>query len=465
MQTYSKNATLKGGLRSPDEAGAFDYLDGTISLYKYNKVDRRLLKNAISFRTNVGIMDPELSNAIGLIAHEVTHYLDQTTTLWGIEFLFRRNRAMEKFLSEETEPREVFLLNACEILMHKDLVRVHRNIELENVSLSHVIWYSEKYGPLILIEIKKDGLLIAQTPLSMLSLLEANAISNETLAHIKIAICAMGHLSDFHQNRISSKLDSVLKDPDRLEYNILHILVKVHFKELNISSRLLLISALVDFSLNISSLDLAALANTFSESIVNKKFGDALCNDLCRGMSRQVVAFKLILFIYEYTQYACIEPSRLESYIIDNFDGLLKDTLDYFGRVLPCHENEFNFSNLEFSYCIKLLRSVKGKIEPKNHISRMLNNRRIRKANLSVSCHLGKYYLPDLILNDYSQVKFRSRQRYKINKLKKANRDEVEHIYRLINNTSNIYKFHMVPSAIGPMQLNKIYNYPLSQEE
>lgn len=443
----------KNTLCSPDVDGYLDYVTSIINFRKYEGRHRSLLRRAVLAKPGSYNVNFELIDAIKLVTHELTHYLDLTTTVWGVEFLIRRDSALSRITETGSEAVNVSMLNVSEILMHEDLVKVHRSVRLEHVKLSHVVTYDEKYGPIIIVHIFKHGDFVAEAPLSMLSLLEANAVANEMIAEVKWISTVCGKLSDFHEQRIASRLDEIIKDSSRLEYNILHLLIKVHFVELGFLSKLALSVAIFDFALNISGIDMSAMANLLIRTIQNQEAGDALCNDLCRGMSRQVISFKLILLMHQYVEEVGLNAQEVENLLAENPLNLIVSTLRHFGCELPSYSSSFfSFSDLEYNAGIRLLRERKGKFEPKGHISSMLKNRRIRRSTGFIAHGLKRYKLPDLLLDDEARFKMPNRQRYNIIKHWDEMYEEGLALNRLVKNPGTMKKFHMGLGQWGPMQ-------------
>lgn len=450
MRSYLKE---KNVLCSPDVEGYFDYVTSIVNITRYEGRHKRLLRKAILPKPGSNKVDFQLIEALKLVVHEFTHYLDLTTTVWGVEFLIRRDTALATISEEGGEAVNVSMLNVSEILMHEDLVRLHRTVRLESIKLEHALVYNKKYGAIIIVHLFKHGDFVAEVPLSMLSLLEANAVANEMIAEIKWISTVCGELSDFHEKRIASRLDEIIKDPSRLEYNILHMLIKVHFTKVSFFSKLAFSVAIFDFSLNLSGIDMAALANLLVRTINNQKIGDMLCNDLCRGMSRHIIAFKLILIVYEYVEGAKLSAGELNEALAENPLGIIISALSHFGLELPSYRGNFySFSDVEYNIGIRTLRGKKGKFEPKGHISSILKNRGIRRSSKYIVDGLKRYKLPDLLLDDEARFKMPTRQRYNVIKHWDSMYDDCRMLNRLANNPDVMKKFHMGPGEWGPMQ-------------
>ena len=96
-----------------------------------------------------------------------------------MEFLCRRSIALSKILAQGKSALSVAMLNAAEIQMHDDFNLVHRQVKLENLVTKHELIYSERHGTVIIIHLYINDYLVAKTSVSMLSILEANAVAHE----------------------------------------------------------------------------------------------------------------------------------------------------------------------------------------------------------------------------------------------------------------------------------------------
>ncbi|MNJ26574.1 hypothetical protein D3C77_210620 [compost metagenome] len=443
-------------LCSPDELGSLDYTTSVILLNTYSAQDRKLIRSALKPGHRKNRLTPSEKDAYNLCIHEYTHYLDLTTTVWGTEFLYRRNAALPKLSAQGKSAASVVMLNITEIMMHEVFNRVHHKAKLENLVTKHRLHHCETYGSLVIVLLYKDGELIAETAFSMLSVLEANAIANEYEGEYKWVACRLGGLDRFQESRIDAKFKHLLEDSGRLEYNIVHILIAIHFPNLTVRRRLKLAATLCHLALDMSSLNLAMLANVINDFVSNKWLGDALCNDLCRGMSRHVVVFYFILMLYGYTNDIGLTAEQLSERIETSARQLIDEMLLHWGVEYPLSEG---LSDREFQFCIKSLRKECGKERGKFMLPRSLQaatyNRKIRKTSLSTSQAFRRFKLPDLLLDDTTRVRAPSRIRANVLRHWDAMYDECNALDQLVTDSEAMRKFHMKPGAYGPMQLRR----------
>lgn len=249
-----------------------------------------------------------------LLMHEVTHFLDMTTTLWGLEYTCRKSRVLRQISQQEEYNREldVFKLNTAEIEVHHALL-MRDEISLKNCTVTHTISINEDFGPVLTVSYHRNGKECHRIPISMLTVFEGHATANETIRKIK----DLGRLSRI-ECRIATDLmheefNNHLNDPSLTEYTCLLYLIRVHFEEeLTLLEMLTLFSEIVRFTLNLSSIDMSRLANKIG--FAPTKAGATLAQDMRRGASRQIICFKTILFLYGWvkTAKANIQIKRLE---------------------------------------------------------------------------------------------------------------------------------------------------------
>ncbi|HCF1490509.1 TPA: hypothetical protein NH848_003194 [Pseudomonas aeruginosa] len=443
------NPGVKFTLRSPDDEGCLDFTTSVILLNAYSAPNKKLIRSALNPNARKSKLIPEEINAYNLFIHEYTHYLDLTTTTWGMEFLCRRSIALSKILAQGKSALSVAMLNAAEIQMHDDFNLVHRQVKLENLVTKHELIYSERHGTVIIIHLYINDYLVAKTSVSMLSILEANAVAHEYEGEYKWVACTKGNVDKLQHGRIDAKFTQLLENSNRLEYNIIHILVAIHFPKQSLRHRLKIVSTLCHIALNMSSLDLAILANIINDRIFNKHLGDALCNDLCRGMSRQVVVFYLVLMLYEYIEEVGFTTERIAQKIEGDLLQLVNEMLLHQGFEHPLSQR---LSDLEFGTYIKALRRDRGKFIMPGTLRAAAFNRKLLSYNRSTSRAFRRLKLPDIILDDHSKIRAPSRIRSNVAAHWESMYDECSELDYLAKDPDVMKKFHMPPGVIGPMQ-------------
>ena len=293
-------------LATPDHEAYFDFCSNVIQLKVYDSTYRDAFQRAISWEPG----DPPLSHRNAdfraLLKHEVTHFLDVSTTAWGRQYSFRKLRFIR--LLRERDPavsdaREVFSLESGEIEMHSSLVRAGNVPPAECETIQNQLIYTVEYGTCLLLHYVKGSRIEHSVPVSVLSLLEANATASEFLSLLQ---CANAQ-HDVVERRLSvadikRRFDNLLNDRARLEYAALLHVTRVHFSNLELDELLGLVSATARFALDLSDLEMSMLANDIERSFLNRKQGHALANELRRGSHRQLIYFKSVLFLYGWLQ-------------------------------------------------------------------------------------------------------------------------------------------------------------------
>lgn len=308
-------------LATPDHEAYFDFCSNVIQLTVYDSTYRDAFQRAISWEPG----DPPLSHRDAdfraLLKHEVTHFLDISTTAWGRQYSFRKLRFIR--LLRERDPalsdaREVFALESGEIELHSSLVRAGNVPPAECTTIQNQLIYTEEYGACLLLHYVKGSRIEHSVPVSVLSLLEANATASEFLSLLQ---CANAQ-DDVVERRLSladikRRFDNLLNDRARLEYAALLHVTRVHFSNLELDELLGLVSATARFALDLSDLEMSMLANDIEESFLNRERGHALAMELRRGSHRQVIYFKTVLFLYGWLQHvdpgehdACLQMLR-----------------------------------------------------------------------------------------------------------------------------------------------------------
>lgn len=440
-------------LCSPDEQGSLDYTTSVILLNAYSLSDRSLIRSALRPNSRKNKLLPKEIDAYNLCIHEYTHYLDLHSTVWGIEFLSRRCRALSRILEQGKEALAVTMLNTAEIMMHEDFNKVHHNVKLENLVTKHGLTYSERYGTVLVVHLYRDDMLIAETSVSMLSILEANAVANEFEGEYHWVGCTQGDVTSHQHGRIEAKYAQLLQDSSRLEYNIIHILVAIHFPNHTLRHRLRLVSTLCQLALDINAIDLAKLANVINDGIQNEYLGDALCNDLCRGMSRQVIVFYLVLWLYGYIQHEGMSVDEVANYFEGPLDQLIDDMLEAFGLDTPLslHMSDFEYRTLK-----KALRKDCGKFILPGALNAATFNRRVRKSQLFTAKALRKLVLPDIVLDDHATVRALSRIKANVVQHWGDMYEESSELDGMVKDPDVMRKFHMSPNDFGPMQIRRV---------
>jgi hypothetical protein len=293
-------------LATPDHEAYFDFCSNVIQLKVYDSRYRDEFQRAISWEPS----DPPLSHREAdfraLLKHEVTHFLDVSTTAWGRQYSYRKLRFIHLLRERDPaveEARTVFAIESGEIELHSSLVRAGYVPPTECEAIQNQLIYTEEYGTCLLLHYLKGGRIEHSVPVSVLSLLEANATASEFLSLLQCA----NTQDDVVERRLSfadiqRRFDNLLNDRARLEYAALLHVTRVHFSDLELDELLGLVSATARFALDLSDLEMSMLANDIEGSFLNRELGPAMAMELRRGSHRQLIYFKTVLFLYGWLQ-------------------------------------------------------------------------------------------------------------------------------------------------------------------
>lgn len=293
---------MRNYLKSHELCGCFEFISGLIHFHKY---DSKLLTK-IQESLKLKIFNDDYSNTynttqvdfITLFYHELTHFLDFTTTCWGIEYQIRKTNYA---LLREENTLSVFKVSYSELLMHKSLLRIdHTPVNLQSCKIDHVLEYNETFGGLIHIRFFENDIFQLSSSINMLSLIEAHAYVTEILVKIRCIECDPDISNrEYFMDNLNTEVNRFLNNVNMIEYNMFIILTKKHFKSLSIKELFYFLKCLFLKVLNFN-MELSQISNFILHSMTNKVIGKVITADINRGMSRHIVTFKLILFMYDF---------------------------------------------------------------------------------------------------------------------------------------------------------------------
>lgn len=391
-----------------NELGYFDFYSNLIEVRRYTKSAKRTLEEALAELPSAK-WDEYWSvrvNFRSLVAHEATHFNDCLTTTWGMEFLYRKLRLM-KCIAEEKDteqPLSVFYLNVAELKSHEELLVIGEHPLSLATSMTHTVTVDERFGPLIYINYNIHNKIIQKVPLSLLAVIEAHALANETL----VKIVSAEALSDCPEKteyitKIHTDFDTALSDNTQSEYTVLLTLSRLHFKELSLKELLIFVATLCRFALDLNDIACSKISYHIQDSIKDQYAGETICQDMRRGSSRAVIFFKTILFMHGWI--------KLSNYSTrTNAIRLLKaNPLAAIIKFWGCIDNDFpmiyKFGD-QFLFegslnCIGKLASV---IDKEIIKSCSLHNRSVLNNRPLGLCKISDLRLPDIFLSDETEI-------------------------------------------------------------
>ena len=230
--------------------------------------------------------------------HESQHFLDSTSTLWGIEYSIR----LFNCLNNENHPKyvDVFALNDSEIEQHTDLNRETESDHFSYREMRSILSYDEDHG--VHIQFKyydNDGFefsLVHTTPLSMLAVLEGHAFSQEQLISLELYDSRMDSVS---LHLVESKYKDTLKKINSTEYTCVLAFVEHIFPKLEFKNKLKIVTYASELVLNIP-----VFMPSVQESYIDVLFQNSdpelissLKMELARGMNRSSLLCIILLLL------------------------------------------------------------------------------------------------------------------------------------------------------------------------
>lgn len=309
-------------LSTPGSEANFSFSSLIIGFQRHQETHVPAFQRAIAWELGQEIDAPG-ADYRALIKHEVTHFLDMTTTHWGWQYTFRKLQLVRNLIDggpEVDKVRRVFALETGELAVHRSLVRAGNEPPAACDTIQHCLLYTPEFGVCIILEYSKGGNLCHQVPVSLLSLLEANATASEFLSLIQCADSHAEYVDRLLSMRaVESRFEALLNDPDRMEYSSLLHLTRVHFRQLPLAAQMRLVAAVARFSLDANASTLSLLANFIQRTFGNKRLGATICMELRREHSRQLVFFKTILLMYQWRNDGADEEAEaIDNLILEN---------------------------------------------------------------------------------------------------------------------------------------------------
>jgi hypothetical protein len=435
---------MKRFLTTLKRDGSFDFYSSLLEIERYDSREKDRIETILC-ATPETLSESWQVDILSLFIHEYTHYLDVTCTTWGLEFLLRKNNVVRSLGNSEALQKysPVFMLNLAEITLHSKLLDIHRkDIKLIDCRTDHSALYSEVYGPIIVVFFSKDEESVLSTPLSMLSVLESNAYASEILCKIRF-FEANNHVDDILL--LEREVSEYLSSPELSEYSLLLILCRKHFEYLSLKECLVFYQSLVWRILNMTSMNLSAISAFLKNTFQNKYVGNAICKDLQRGMSRQVVVFKLILMIQQF-----INESKNKHNLIELLKNDPKKILSIF----------FEENGISVMECLDLGEWTEFKVlldaaencldmQEKEFISNSsrFNHQKLKDCSWG-ELSLSDFTLPDAFLFDGTVIE--APNRIDLDVMDYFDRhlgqmSEIEKIYK----ETDVSKFHMHPEDLS----------------
>jgi len=396
---------LKRYLTTHKSDGSFDFISNIIEIKKYDSKHKKYLEELlINGSGNIVDLHGMDSSALALMSHEATHFLDLTATTWGLEYTYRKYLLADKLKNNlpYDEQLKVFMINTSEIQIHSELVIVFDESSLSNCILNHEVIYNKKFGSLIMVNFEHNGKVVRSVPLSMLSVMEANAYASEILLKIKIIESNEDEFTTIVSLKIlESEFQKFINEPDLSEYNLLLNLCEIHLNFISLKHRLIFLQAVIRFVLNLGVMNLSGISSLIRRTFINKEIGNSICMDLQRGSSRHVVVFKLLLLTYQFINESD-EKEKLQRNIESNPYQLIQKMLDNYNIKV---DDSFDYGEIsEFNMILNSVDSLQSMFDKGILLNSSEYNRELLKNKTFFDFELNEFKLLDYVFLDESII-------------------------------------------------------------
>lgn len=271
-----------------DLLGSLDFWSLTISLDSLHPRDTDGLTVKDIFSDETPTLDfteyKRRKKVLPLAAHEYTHFVDATSTLWGLKHLSYINDCNINEKGDETQfhllKRSYDYMRSIRLPDYYTTVSstVPTNRPWRSDTTSGVIFSSEGKltdRPIVFVNFNNEnGKRFVRSPLSMISLLEASAMANE----IEVRSTLIQRLTKderlIEQHHFNEELLSYIYNPDITEYSAcFHLLANSqNEKDIGIASKCT--GILVRTILNVPEIAFSTAANNISA------YADAIKHDI-----------------------------------------------------------------------------------------------------------------------------------------------------------------------------------------
>ena len=328
--------------------------------------------------------------------HEMTHFLDSTTTLWGMQYSIRLN-AWFKYQNKQS--LEVLALNDSEITLHNfDCSKKGEGIKFSRIKYS--LEYNEKFGAFIRVfYLDEFGKILHSNPLSMLALLEGHAYAKE----LNISIEKCKKENDLVELVILKRDNSekILK-LNSCEYTTYLALAIQMMPEIDVDIQLNLLCNIFEFCLDIPLIYLAQTPSYLFEMAFlnnNESIISQLKMEFSRGHNRHILALLILFDILNKIHNNII---TIDCNFIDNIDNFILRIFNYNDESLQrLLESMKVHWQIELEVDIKLLNELDAKFPL------LMAQQRI---NLGWGYHSHiRYRLPDICINGIDKATFKQR--------------------------------------------------------
>ncbi|WP_447511380.1 hypothetical protein [Acinetobacter geminorum] len=392
-----------------------------------------------------------------LILHEKTHYLDMTSTYYGLEYFVRKHNYHLVYGNKEhpayANAREIFAVSLYELQPLESLKKILFKNWNEVKKYEFGLENHEKYGVYLKFLITSETGECNTFPLSMLMLLETRAFCIEYISLFEKS----KYLNDLnkraYETSLKVKFDQELNNCSMSEYNFLLKLAILEFDRVGIDFKktIKFLSYLIGWTLNLSFVTISFMSSHIVKFFQPSSLRDALQMDMSRGMSRYILPFVIIQSIPIYYINNLSKSKFLKKYI----ENSPKEAINFLLRNFFDITNIFDNENLDGK--LKLINFLEEK-KPDTFISEILKrsyeNSKLYEKNGYALNFLDYYFLADLknvdnpswgewiqylkLCNiDFEEVYFETNKNYELISMDKELYENYERIHMPIEQAKN----------------------------
>jgi hypothetical protein len=226
-----------------DTLGSFDFYTSIVALDSLTSTDVSIAQQKLQEFSRNRAIDSEVSldsdsycqiaKVFPLAAHEYTHFIDATSTLWGLKHLKMMKEAYES--NDLTGGSESDFHKAKKYYDHIRMLRLPKYYTLRNTSSSNTKPWRYEFSAGLLFDSKgfssdrtvvftrfsnSNGDFLVRSPISNVSLLEMSAMAQEVLTNVFLLSNADNDFRAVEGAFYSEKLMRYLYNPDITEYSV-----------------------------------------------------------------------------------------------------------------------------------------------------------------------------------------------------------------------------------------------------
>ncbi len=329
--------------------------------------------------------------------HEMTHFLDSTTTIWGVEYSARLNRYY-KYQNEQT--LGVLAINDAEITSNDNNLILNNSVDKFS-KIKYKLEYSRDLGAAVVLyflDEYENTLHLAS--LSMLALLEGHAYVKEQLVAIKKHklendVVELAYL----KNKIKEETLEIKS----CEYTVYLALSIQLIPDIDIEIHLNILCKIFEICLDLPSIYLAStpyfLFDMVFVNCCSEEFISQLKLEFARGHNRHILALLLLCLVLNKIHNNIIPidanfVDNLEMYILEDF-GSATQSFDELLKLIKGHWQ------MEMESSISLLKDLDAELPVSMATQRMSLGWGLQ--------NFENYNLPDITTNFVDKVSFNKR--------------------------------------------------------